>query len=143
MNGKSKPSVRPAPNPITQATHRQQTLWQIWVPFGVVVVLVLISALLVVIAGFQGTGDISRWADISLIWLILPMLLLTVILIAVTAGFVFLLFQLLRILPPYTRQLQDVFVLISFYVRKFSDAAVEPFLKAHSFSASIRALRRR
>lgn len=143
MNENKKPPVRPAPNPITQAVHRRQVLWQIWVPFIVIVVLVLISAVGVVLAGFQGTGDISRWANISLIWLILPMLLLTIIMIAATAGIVYLLYMALRVLPSYSRQLQGIFVLISFYVRKFSDAAVEPILKVNSFSASVRALRRK
>ena len=143
MNGGQKPPVRPAPNPITQAAHRQQVLWQIWAPFAVVVILVLISAVGVVVAGLQGTGDINRWANISLIWLIAPMLLLTVIMIAATAGIVYLLFQTLRVLPSYARMAQDIFATISFYVRKYSDAAVEPFLKAHSFTASVRALRRK
>lgn len=143
MNDGPTLSVRPTPNPITQAAHRQQVLWQIWVPFAVVVILVLISAVGVVVAGLQGTGDINRWANISLIWLIAPMLLLTVLMIAATAGIVYLLFQTLRVLPSYSRQLQDILAKVSFYVRKYSDAVVEPFLKAHSFTASVRALRRK
>lgn len=142
MNENPKPRVLTPPNPITQAAHRKQTIWQIWVPFAIVVVLVLLSAVFVVIAGFRGTGDTVLWANISVIWLIVPMLFLTIIFIAVTAGLVVLLFQALRYLPSYSRQLQDVFTTVSFYVRKYSDVAVEPFLKAHSFSASIRALRR-
>ena len=110
---------------------------------AVVVILVLISALGVVVAGLQGNDSISRWANISLIWLIAPMLLLTILLIAATAGIVFLLYKALRLLPPYARQLQDILAKVSFYVRKYSDVAAEPFLKAHSLSASIRALRRK
>jgi hypothetical protein len=138
-----KPRVKPEPNPITRAAHRRQITWQIWVPFGAVLALILLAAVAVVVAGLQGTGDVGLWAEISLIWLIVPMLFLTVIAIAITAGVAVLITMAVQKLPPYSRQLQDIFAKISFYTRKYSDAAVEPFLRAHSASASIRALGRK
>ena len=139
-----KPSrIRPEPNPVTIAAHRRQVLWQITLPVTVVVALVLLAVVGVVLAGIRGSGETSLWADISVIWLIIPMLFLTIIFIVATAAMVYLLVQVLRNLPPYSRQMQDIMALVSRRVRQYSDAAVEPFLRWHSFSASVRSLRRK
>ena len=66
-------------------------------------------------------------------------LLITIILAAVAYG----LARLTGALPVYTKQVQDIFVLIASRVRKVADAAVEPTLRTHSFLAGLRALRRK
>ncbi|MGW8250917.1 MAG: hypothetical protein ACWGO1_09765, partial [Anaerolineales bacterium] len=66
------------------------------------VFLVLLAGAVVVLAAVSGEGDISRWSDISLIWLIAPMLLLIIILIAMTAAMVYLFRRMLPVLPRYS-----------------------------------------
>ncbi len=132
----------PEPNPITTAEHRRQTFWQIKFPLLVGVLLMVLAGLGVVLAAATGGGDISRWSDISVIWLITPMLLLTLIISVLTAGMVYMVGKLLPVLPRYTHLLLGYFVQVSRRVESISNAAVEPFLRAHSASASMKAFQK-
>jgi hypothetical protein len=125
------------------AIHRRQVFWQIILPLAVIVSLVLFAGIGVVLASVSGIGDLERWGDISLIWLISPMLVLIMISFLALGGMVYLLWQILHVLPSYSRQLLEIFLLVQVRVRKVSDAAVSPFIYTHSFSASVRRLTRR
>jgi hypothetical protein len=50
--------------------------------------------------------------------------------------------RLLPLIPPYARFAQDWFAYVTFRVRGVADKSVEPFLRMHSFVASVRAFRR-
>jgi len=128
----------PPPNPVTMAAHHRQVFWQIYLPLSVIVVLVLCAGIGVLVAGFFGSGDLARWGDISLIWLISPMLVLTFISFLALAAMGYLLWRILRVLPSYARQAQDLFRLVEKRVRSGSDVAAEPFIRAHSFMAVLR-----
>ena len=130
----------PEPNPVTMRLHQRQSFWQIKFPLLVGVILVSLAALGVLLASASGQGDnISKWSDISLIWLLIPMILLTVIVSAATAALVYMLAQMLPVLPRYTHLLLGYFLTLSVRVKGMSNAAVEPFLRMHSTSASVRA----
>ncbi len=132
----------PEPNPITTAEHQRQTFWQIKFPLLLGVLLVVLAGIGVVWAAASGGGDVSRWSDISVIWLITPMLLLTLIMILLTAGMVYMVGRLLPVLPRYTHLLLGYFVIVAKRVESISNAAVEPFLRAHSASASVKAFQK-
>jgi amino acid transporter len=143
MNESYHPSPARKPNPITQRKHRQEVLWQITLPLLVGVLVILVITIGVVIAGIRGTGDVSRLASVSFIWLVIPAMLLTFIFLVVVGALAYGLARLIGILPGYTRIVQDFFILVSARVRQAADAAVEPVLRAKSYRASLRALRRK
>ena len=118
--------------------HRRQVLWQIYFPLIIIVSLVLFAGIGVLLASISGSGDLTRWGDISLIWLISPMLVLIFISFIALGAMVYLLWRILRVLPSYSRQLLEIFLLVQIRVRKASDVAVSPFIYTHSFMASIR-----
>lgn len=132
----------PEPNPVTTQAHRRQTFWQIKFPLILGLVLVLLAGAGVIWAAVSDGGDVSRWSDISVMWLVAPMLLLTVIMIAMTAGLVYMFSRMLPVLPRYSHLLLSYFVLVSRQVKGLSDMVVEPFLRAHSLTASVRAFQR-
>jgi hypothetical protein len=131
------------PNPITRRRHRQEVLWQISVPLGVGVLLVLLAAAGVIFAGATGRAAVERWASISTIWLILPMLMVALLFIAITAAFAYGVMRLIAVLPGYSRKVQDFFILVETRVKKAADAAVEPSLRVQSMLAGLRAVRRK
>lgn len=135
----SPPPVEP--NPITRRAHRQQSFWQIKMPIAICIALVGMAALMVLVSGFGRGNSLSSLSDVSIMWLIIPMAILGTILIVVQVALIYMLVRLLPGLPRSTRQVQDFFMLLSFQVRKISDKSTEPFLRAHSLGASIRALR--
>jgi K+-sensing histidine kinase KdpD len=127
-------------NPITQEAHRRQTFWQIYLPliiFGVLVVITIVLALLT-----DDAAD-SKWADISLIFMISIAMVTFVIVII---GLVFAAYyttQLLKVTPYYFFVVQRYSYLIEIRVKKYSNVAAEPFLRIQSFFAGARAIRRK
>lgn len=126
-------------NPLTHARHRKEVFWQISLPIAIG------GLILLVFAGFSlalEAGEASRWADISLIWLIAPAMLMILITLAMLAVSIYVIVKLIQALPYYSLQLLNGLILIGRYVRQAEDRAVEPFMRIKTFSASARALGR-
>ena len=126
-------------NPVTQGAHKREVLWQITVPFVIVLLIFLGFVVFTAVSGIQGNGQLSRWADTSLIWLILPTLLIAFIFMALLAALVYGLFRLLRVLPGYTRKAQDIVYRIQDRVEAASNLAARPVIKVEGFRAALRA----
>jgi len=134
-----QPPVLPERNPKTHKAHNREVFYQITMPmvFGIV------TALLLAVLATQATASsVSTWADISLIMMIIPTMIVVVLFLVLTAGTIYLMVKLLPLVPPYARFAQDWFAFISFRVSIIADKSVEPFLRVHSFVASVRAFRR-
>lgn len=130
-------------NPITTQKHRHEVFWQITVPVTVGGALLLLIAIGVVVAYFTSTGDIAKWANTSVIILIVPAMFIGLVLIATSAGLAYLVTRGLSEAPYFARRVQDITVLIALRINKVSDASAEPFLRVHQFTAAVRALWRK
>ena len=83
-------------------------------------------------AGGDPAGQVSTWADASLIWLILPVLLFAVVGVLVLAGLIYLLARLLKVLPVYTSLVQNYADLIAAWVKYISNKVASPFISVES-----------
>jgi hypothetical protein len=130
-------SKLPQRNPITHAVHRREVFWQVTVPLviGTLIILSLATGV-----WFVSYNSASQAADISLIWLILPALIFTLIFTFLLGGLTFGLIKLISILPPYAALVQNYFVLFNLKVTRAVNVAVEPVLKAASALAWLKAL---
>ena len=97
----------PERNPATHAVHRREVFWQITFPLIIVLTIVLGLTGGVIYAGVIGLGEVSRWADVSLIWLLLPALVVALLMLLMLVGMVMLVAKLLGVLPGYARLVQD------------------------------------
>ena len=138
MTNTSLPPQTPARNPETHAEHRRQMLWQVFVPLGVGAVLLLGACVLPVVAIVRG-GDVSKWADTSLIWLLVPAMFFSLIPLALLGGLVYGVLKLFENMPGWMYRLQGIFELVRVKVREYSDKAVAPVIKVNSFTARITA----
>src|SRR4030067_653884 len=77
-------------NPITHQIHKREVFWQITIPVVIGAVIVLAIASMVILATATGSGNVSDWADASLILMILPTMLMVFILMLILAGPVYL-----------------------------------------------------
>jgi hypothetical protein len=127
----------PKPVHASYLKHRRDTAWKIIFPVVLSSVLCLGLIVLINIATFRGGGDAQRWADISTMWIAIPVMLLLLVTFAVLSGIVYLLAKLLKIAPPYTALAQDFFYKMEGYVRRGADAAAKPFIFIDSLGASI------
>jgi len=102
----------------------------------------LFVALVVLInlATFRGNGDVARWAAVSTIWIAAPIMIASLIFLAVLVGLIYLLARLLGIAPIYTNQAQNFVQKIGIRIRLAADASVKPVLFLDSIGASIKRL---
>jgi len=130
------------PKPVHESylKHRKQLAWQIILP--VVLTSLLIVALIVIIniATFRDGGDVGRWAAISTIWIVIPIMLGMLIVFALLGGLIYLLAKLLNITPIYTGMAQDYVHKAAGYIKRGADAAVKPIFFFDEVGASIKAL---
>jgi hypothetical protein len=129
----------PEPNPVTEARHRHEVIWQVFLPVAIGAVLVMLLMLLTI----SGSNYwVSKGADVALIWLISPQLVVSVIVIVINAAFIYGLFRLMQVLPGYSRLILNYFLAAGVYVSQFSNKVVSPILRTRTISASMRQLAR-
>ncbi len=120
--------------------HRKQRVWQIIVPVILSAILCIALIVLVNIATFRDNGDVGRWAAVSTIWISIPIIIVSFLLLAILVGIAYLLIRLLQIAPIYTGKAQDFAFKVAGYARRAADAAVKPIIFLDSIGASIKAL---
>lgn len=131
---------QPAPmqrNQVTWQKHRREVRLQIILPLVIGIILVLALGVLVVLSS---NAAVSQGADVALIWLLAPMLPVTLIFLAALSAIVYGLASLLKVLPFYTRQVQDFFLLAQDRVSDVTDKLVAPILSYESKKSSSRSL---
>ena len=125
-------------NPKTHAEHRREVFWQITFPLMIGMLLVLAAVAIIILSAIQPVTDVGRWADVSLMWLILPSLFFALILLVLLVGFVYLISYLLRLIPHYALIVQLYFEAGKNKVSQFSNLIIEPLLRMRSWWAAMR-----
>ena len=125
---------RPADSPTVQA-HKRQFAWQILVPFLVVTVLVLAAGVLAA----AGTATRS-WADVSIIWLIIPMLVFALLAVVVLGFLIYGIARLLQVTPKYTRMVQRFVAMGSDWAGRIADGAASPVIWIRQAGAVLKSI---
>ena len=129
---------QPIRNPKTHAEHRREVFWQITFPLLLGILLILAAVGVIVYLTVQPVTDVGRWADVSLIWLILPSLFLALILLVILIGFIVLVSYLLRLIPPYALMVQLYIEQFKGKLSQIFNLSVEPILKIQTLWAAMR-----
>jgi len=130
--------VLPERNPETHAEHKREVFWQITIPMGIGVLLVLLATFGVVVAATQPVSELSRWADVSLIWLIIPALFVGLIFLAVIAGIIYLIIIVLQMTPRYARLIHNYLEIGKHKLFRISDQITGPIVKTKGIWAVVR-----
>lgn len=131
------PAIQPPRNPITHQRHRREVFWQITIPTLAAALLLLILAILA--TGLAGT-PMRKWADISLISLIIPTGLFSLLSMVFLAAGVYAITQFIQVLPGLFYRLHGLLILIGARLGRLGDGLVEPVLRIQSWNASLRVL---
>lgn len=120
--------------------HKRQQFWQILAPIGVGILLLIAAMTMMILAATGGdpTGQISGWADVSMIWLILPVLMIAIVIALLLFALIFLLARTLKILPMYTGLVQQYAGLIEEKVKYFAHRLVGPVIRVKSTLTGIK-----
>ena len=129
------------PQPVHESylKHRKQVVWQVILPVVLTSLLCVALIVLINIATFNQGGDVARWAAISTIWIVIPIMIGLLIVTALLGGLVYLMKELLNATPTYTGMAQDYVHIGAGYVRRALDSIVEPVLKLNGILASLNA----
>lgn len=130
----------PHPEHESYLRHRRQNLTQVLLPVILAAVLILAGALWLAFAAFKGGGDVTRWGEISAIWILLPLMFAALVFTALLAGLVYLMGRLLKILPGYTGQVHDIAFRVEGAIRRALDAGVKPVFALDEIGATLKAL---
>lgn len=120
--------------------HRKQVWRQIILPMALAVALMLVLTVLLIIVTARGSEDVGRWAAISTIWILLPVLLAGLVVFVLLVGLIYLMARLLGVLPTYTGLAQDYVQLGALYVQRFTEAAVKPIFAVDGLAAYFKAI---
>ena len=128
------------PQPVHESylRHRKQWTWQIVLPVVLISVLFIALIVLINIATFRDNGDVARWAAISTIWIVVPIMIGMLIFLILLVGIIYLLSKLLGITPRYTGLAQDFVHKAAGAIKRGLDAIVKQFIEIQGVLASIR-----
>lgn len=94
--------------PTPEKAHASDFLWQILVPVLACVLIALVAGVLAVVASVDSSGLDTKWAQISLVFLILPFLVIGLVLLIVLFFTSRLVRKFHRFLPPQFARLNDL-----------------------------------
>lgn len=129
----------PRPEHYSYQLHRKQRTTQIILPIVLSAVVFLGITILVCVAALNSTGDVARWAEISTIWITLPMIITGLIVLAILSGLIYLMVQALTNLPHYTSLAQDYIHIARSYIIRGADMVVKPVIDLEGLIENIKA----
>jgi uncharacterized membrane protein len=129
----------PRPEHYSYQQHRKQLTTQIILPM-VISTLVLIGVIVLIsLSTFNSNGDVSRWAAISTIWIVIPILLVGLIVLAILIGLIYLMARALGALPRYTGIAQDYVHIAQSYIIRGANMVVKPVIALEGFIENAKA----
>ncbi len=119
--------------------HRRDRTWQILFPIIAGFLLIIAAGVFVILtaSGTSSGASVSQWADISSIWLILPVIIFALFSTLLLAALIFLMAKLLNILPFYSHLVQQYAGLISARINLATRKMVSPVVSARSIKAGV------
>ena len=121
--------------------HKKQRFWQILAPILLGGMITLAAAVLMVLALTGGVSGInlSQVADTSLIWLILPVVVLGVVFGLIVFGMIYAAARLLNVLPYYTFLIQQYAALIEAKIKLWMKKGMDPVITVESVKSAVSA----
>ena len=86
--------------------HRRQVLIEIVLPIAMACLIIAGGSALTAVATFRDGADVGRWAAISTIWMVIPIMIAGLVALALLLGVIYLLGLVIRMLPKYSIQAQ-------------------------------------
>ncbi len=120
--------------------HRQEVLWQIWLPVGFGALAMLSLGFLAAFSLQSGSDASVRWGHVAAIWLILPLFVIGVITLILLISLCVAVFKLTDILPGYAIMVQDFFQSIALRIQSLADKASRPVFGVRTQKAALQRL---
>ena len=127
----------PDPNPVTRRKYKRQVFWQIYIPMTICAAFSILLMVLGVLATIAG---VSKVADIALVWLLGPAIILAIINLVFLVLSIFGVGRVLAVLPPYFRIAQDTLNKYKHQVFSIDEKLTQPIIGVQTISAKLKGL---
>ena len=134
MSAKSKNQLS------SQKLHQRQMLVQVWLPLGIALAAFIFIGILVILSAGQGSEVVTQAANISIIYLLLPVILMGLMYAMLVGLAIFLVAKLTGKITPATRSVQGLFSLMSNKILQISSRLVDPYIKTSSRWSAVKSL---
>lgn len=119
--------------------HRKQRVTQIILPV-IISTLVFVGFIVwICLATFNQSGDVGRWAAISTIWIVIPVMVAGLIVLALLVGLIYLMARAIGGLPYYTGIAQEYVFIAEGYIKRAANMAVKPIIALNGWLETIKA----
>lgn len=130
----TKNEIPVAGNPETRAAFRRRVWLRIYLPMLLAFMLVIMIPVSIGIASY---GTTSIWADTSLIFLSIPMLIVGLVAFALMLGFVYLVSLAIVKLPLPAAKLQQIFKIVQAQLLRITNASVRPVISLRAIAGTV------
>ena len=123
----------PRPERESYVKHRRDVNRQILFP---IILASLVAIGLAILSGIAATGSnpgVSLWADISIIWLIIPIMMLALVILVLMIALVYGLNRLLKISPHYTGMAQAYALWLNAEAKIWTDKIIQPVISIRTW----------
>jgi len=120
--------------------HKRQFWWQILLPVLLAVLFGLVVAVLAVYFSLSGGAHTRLWADISIIWLVTPLLALAMVVGVILVLLILGLDRLTCLLPRYTGLIQGFLARAATGVERIANRVARPVIWIRQAGGSLRSV---
>lgn len=133
----------PQPDRASYLKHKRENTRQILLPVILSSVLILALFVLVAYSTFAENGDVERWAAISTVWIVIPLMALLLTVMAVLWAAVYGLHRLLNITPEYTGIAQEIVLRINAKTRWYAAEVTSRVIRFRAWVDTLQAFFKR
>ncbi|MFH1184646.1 MAG: hypothetical protein V1755_06355 [Chloroflexota bacterium] len=119
-------------------THRRQVWTQILLPVLIGAAALVVGPLIAWLAVFDGGGDVGRWAAISTMWVLLPVMIAGAILLVVLIVLIFVAGRIAGWIPRYSLQAQRFAAQAAGGTRRAAAMIRTPVLAVRGFGSRVK-----
>jgi uncharacterized membrane protein len=129
----------PHPEHTSYLTHRKQVVWQVILPVVLAALLLIGLIVLISLSTFRGGADMGRWAAISTIWIVMPILVVGMLVLILLIGVNYLIARLAQLIPNYTGIAQDYVFRAAGVIKRMTKAVVKPVFFLDTLTTKLKA----
>ena len=118
--------------------HEKQTFWQIIFPMILFALIIVFVCVLVVINSGTNAIQNQHFANIATMYLFIPPLLISLPIIAVLIGLIYLVSKIFPYITIYSALIQEKMALVRDMIKQGMDTVSLPFIRVPSYSSSLK-----